>query len=219
MISKRTTYILCALLNLTFATQTMHAGLWQTICSPFASMAKYIQQRPLISAAAALGTLAISGGVYWWYKARVLKQRELHQRELRAKEDLDLRNMPIVWLKETREKFDRDIAHFQNTKNLISMRENVDRDVFYEQLSAFLPQVRQALQPEQRTELDALRFGQIAQGSQEYWNACGRLSSALDRYIDDTTIQKAKLISQLEHCSAAATRTLQIMRQAQHQRS
>ena len=176
MISKRTLLILCAMLNLSFATQTMHASLWQTICSPFSSAAAYIKQRPLVAVAAALSTVAISGGIYWWYK---------HSGRTK-KLDVNI---------------DRDIKTFQNTKGLIERYNSVDSKIFYEQLNSFLPQVRQALKPDQQETFDALNFGSIPQGSKEYWDACAKLFFYLDDY------------------SVSAQESLKTVRQARNQRA
>jgi hypothetical protein len=188
MISKKT-IIICAVLNLSFATQTIHAGLWQTICSPFKSAATYVQKRPIYAIAAALSAVALSGGIYWWYKMRLPKNTAASQ---------SVQNTIRERSSDAQAKIERDIANFQNTKNLISRYETIDSKIFYDQLNSFLPQVRQALNPDQQATFDALRFGQIPEGSREYWDACAQLYFNLDEY------------------SASAQESLKIMRQAQN---
>ena len=87
MISRRTIYIMCAIVHMSFTAQVAHAGLWEMVLAPFARLAAYAKQRPALTIASVVSSLAICGGIYWWYKTRPT-QRQKAERALRINEDL-----------------------------------------------------------------------------------------------------------------------------------
>lgn len=191
MISKKTLLIATLVLPLSFAMQIMQASLWQTICSPFARATQYIKQRPLIVVASVLSVAAISGGAYWWYKKSSKKKNDIFvpKKSTTSIEKLDaglLQKQQL--LDQAIIKWNSAIKTFNSTKDLIKNHAAIEDSFFYTQLNVFLPQVRTSLRTVQQEEFDSLKFGQILEGSGEYWQACANLFFYLDEYIRDAQI-------------------------------
>lgn len=87
MISRKTVFILGAVLHISFIAQSTHAGLWQMASAPFSRLAAYAKQRPAFAIAGVVGALAVCGGIYYWHKMRPTK-KEQFERALRINEDL-----------------------------------------------------------------------------------------------------------------------------------
>lgn len=220
MVSKRMMYLLGALLQVSVISQMAHADVWKALCSSV----EYTKKHPLMIAASVFSVAALSTGIYWWYKSAHTKKVEpivpivpktsvipkkidpipthvpLKEHENPGSEAHLKTDKHKKMLDNSVAKWQRAIATFENSKNLIKRNSdsNLDSQIFYAQMRDFLHQIRSYLTPDQTPSFDVLELDFAIEGSKEYWDGLAKLFFLLDELIVDAyeslfAIQKAQL--------------------------
>jgi len=184
--------------------QIAQAGLLESLCSWFSRPIEFAKQRPVIASLAILGSAAVCGGLFWWYKTRAPKNVKSSSCE-KAVAQTPKQNQESLAKKRFLDRaicqYTLAIARFDNTKQLLSAYETADSQLFYAELSAFLPQIRSSLiKQEHINAFDNLGLDRAENGSYEYWNSCAQLYFHLDtvkKYAQESLARVQKLRAEL----------------------